>query len=121
MSARKGRAEAGVDSVCAEGEDSLRQRGHRKGSVGGHRRTWAFTLWTMSSGRVLQQLSLLWSIHPPPPDPARLIPPPPLHRLPLPGRVGTHHRVVVAVRIGIVVLLVPLVVLLLLQSRGFCL
>lgn len=55
------------------------------------------------------------------PDPARLIPPPPLHRLPLPGWVGTHHRVIVAVRIGIVVLLVPLVVLLLLQSRGFCL
>lgn len=31
-------------------------------------------------------------------------------------RPGTHHGIVVAVRVGIVVLLVPLVVLLLLQS-----
>lgn len=40
-----------------------------------------------------------------------------------PLQSGPHHGVVVAVRIGIVVLLVPLVVLLLLllQSRGFCL
>lgn len=35
---------------------------------------------------------------------------------------GTHHRVVVAVGVGVVVLLVPLVVLLLLlQGRGLCL
>lgn len=33
--------------------------------------------------------------------------------------LGTHHGVVVAVGIGVAVLLVPLVVLLLLQSRGF--
>ena len=38
-----------------------------------------------------------------------------------PAGLGTHHGVVVAVRVGVVILLVPLVVLLLLQSRGFCL
>lgn len=38
-----------------------------------------------------------------------------------PAGPGTHHGVVVAVRVGVVILLVPLVVLLLLQSRGFCL
>ena len=38
-----------------------------------------------------------------------------------PAPRGTHHGVVVAVRVGVVVLLVPLVVLLLLQGRGLCL
>lgn len=38
---------------------------------------------------------------------------------PCPAGPGTHHGVVVAVGVGVGVLLVPLVVLLLLQGRGF--
>lgn len=60
------------------------------------------------------------------PEPGRVFLWPPLlwsvHRLPWSPRPrGTHHRVVVAVGVGVVVLLVPLVVLLLLQGRGLCL